>query len=236
MAIPVKKLTPKQDFVMSISSAGAHLPLSKNTINALAKFALNADDETITSLLELLAQPDPLGSLAAVLPFKIRLAQADWMEYTEKDFAQWVKAANLCFHAADVIANEMLGLEKATDESYLPARFAEGMRHYRKSLTPYSVEQMKDFALISIAAHCVVLEQMSKKNGDKILPDINDGEKCGNFWCTHLVSEKIKALAAMSTGAAAEIMLIIMDNNVYTEAQILYYFDGGKSALADGAI
>lgn len=237
-------MTPKQSFVAEFTEAGAHLPLSKNTVNSLARFAVKADEETLSALRGLLAQPDPHGSVAVVLPFRLRNAQADYTEIDENDFAHWIKSANACFHAVDEFIIGTGRTEKCEDETYMASRFAQGARHYRESGDSYSDAQIKDLALIAAAAHFVSLAtEISDR--DRATNSITAYAAHGksdhyvgheDFWCHSVANQRIRQLATSSPQMAAEILRVIVDNDACTEAEILYYLNGGHSALVDGLI
>lgn len=239
-----KAPTRKQSFVAEFTAAGAHLPLSKNTINSLAKFAVNADDETNEALMELIMQPDPHGSLAVVLPFRVRNALADYTKIDETDLAHWIKSANVCFHAVDELLLGTGNGDKPVDEAYLPSRFAQGARHYRDSGNNYGAAQIKDLALIGAAAHRAAFAAFADTHNNERLsacitnyshveePHIGHED----LWCHSLADQKIRDLAANSHETAVKILGIIVDHEVYTEPEILHILQGGSSALVSGAI
>lgn len=239
-----KALTRKQAFVAEFTTTGAHLPLSKNTVNLLARFAVKADDETIAALRELLAQPDPHGSLAVVLPFRVREALADYTEIDGDDLAHWIKSANICFHAVDELLLGAGNLEKPLDEAYLPSRFTQGARHYRENGCNYSAAQIRDLVLIGAAAHRAAFAEYEKSpDNDRLNSCITNylhdkGTHVGheNLWCHSLGDQEIRDLAVSSHETAMNILEIIQKYDVYTESEILYFLQGGPSALVSGAI
>lgn len=241
-----KAPTRKQFFVAEFTAAGAHLPLSKNTINSLAKFSVNADDETNSALMELLVQPDPHGNLAVVLPFRVRNALADYTEIDETDLAHWIKSANVCFHAVDELLIGLGNTEKAIDESQMASRFAQGARHYRDSGNNYSAAQIKDLALIGAAAHRAAFAAFADTHDNERLAacitnyshshDEENYDGHEDLWCHSLADQKIRDLAANSHETAVKILGIIVDHDVYTEPEILHILQGGSSALVSGAI
>jgi hypothetical protein len=239
-----KAPTRKQSFVSEFTEAGAHLPLSKNTVNSLAKFAVKADDDTISALRELLAQPDPHGNLAVVLPFRVRNALADYTKIDETDLAHWIKSANVCFHAVDELLISLGSKDKALDEAHIASRFAQGARHYRDSGDNYSAAQIKDLALIGAAAHnAAFLAYADSYDNERLAACITNyfhdkGSHVGHedLWCHSLADQKIRDLAISSPETAAEILRVIVTHGVYTEPEILHILQGGATALVSGAI
>jgi hypothetical protein len=239
-------MTPKQLFIAEFRETCSHLSLSKSTINSLAMFAANADDVTVSALRQLLAQPDPNGSLAAALPSKVRDVRSSVPDYFEpfKDIdglTHWIKSANFCFHAVDEIITQNWTGNKPRRDDHLASCFVEGVWHYRTQVYGYSNEQARRFTLIAAAAYCAErkasVEQGESSSAETInAPECTDYFDHDHYRCKSLGSPTIKALAAGSQDAAEAILSIILDKTACTEAEILYYLDGGHSALVDGAI
>lgn len=228
--------TKKQALVAAISATGAGLSFSKNTINGLAKFAVNADEKSVAELLALISQPDPCNSLKHVIPPKIREVHADWDDVTEEDFAQWVANAVICYHQIDEYLNRHSSYHDENPENdRLTARFVQGMQHYRDANPDCTSEQLTDLAMLAAAAHSAYFNHL-RRTGNAPLPDITAGSLCGHTWCHSLGSAKIIDLATSSHETAQRILSIITDEGIATEAHILYRLENGPQALRDGVI
>lgn len=227
--------TYKQELVAVISSQGAHLSLSKNTINALAKWGVAADEKSVSALLELVSQPDPHNSLRHALPPRIRDVYADWEDATETDFAQWVANAAICYHQVDEYLNQHSKYHQNNPSNdRVTARFVQGAVHYRRINPDHTSEQIADLAMIAAAAHCAYFKE-TDRTGKTPKPDINDG-LCDHSWCHSVSSLAVIDLATSSHETAVRILDIITEDGIATETHIMYRLDNGPRTLADGVI
>lgn len=236
--------TLKQAFVNEFTAISAHSKLSKKAIFHLARFAVTTDDETVSALRNLLAQPDPHSTLAISLSAKVRYSSDTYMGYDQNDVAHWIKSANVFFHAVNELIIGFGETERAVDHTNLTSRFAEGGCHYHERGISYSDQQLTSFALIAAAAHHEYFEEFARvDNSDNMPASItefrhNSVKHSGHddFWCQSLASHKIMDLAASSPESAQQILRIIMDHHVFSEEAILHLLDGRPRALLDGAI
>jgi len=225
-----------KDLAAAIMDSGANLNINQQLARDLAKLLVSNNDSTITSLMELLSQPDPHKVVKSVLRTKADEHLEDWATGDPADFAHWIISANLCFHA---VHDLLRGMGDWRD--VLTIHVVQGVRHYRESPEHYTDEQMKNFALIAAASEYSA-QQSASNSALSATSQLNSRDQFSSltghdhFNCCPLSSQTINGLVLRNQENMAGILNVIVKHRVHTEEAIQHCLDGGHGSLIDGAL
>lgn len=210
----------------AIESASSHLGVTEYSVQKLSVMAAPLYEETFASLLELLSQPATSGNLVQEM-----LNRHASSMITFVNVATWIKNANLYYYDINTMVSSYFGEEMA---NLLTSQIIEGLHHY--SGTAYTNQQVMDYASVIAAAAFVCTDPKREViQGSSEVRDIYSTQCKTSNRCTHL-DTILMSLVVESHETAEEIVRVIVEESITSEAHLLHRLGGGPRALSIGAL
>jgi hypothetical protein len=213
--------------------SGEHLNINQQLARDLAKLLISSNNDTITALIELLAQPDPSRTLKSMLRTKADEHLDDWATGNTNDLAHWIISANLCYHAVHAHLRTL-----GDQQNILTNYTVQGVRHYREHSKHYTSHQLKNLALIAATTEYAAQQSgispyTSPLNSRDQFNTINGHD---HHNCIALSTTTLDAIMTKQPENTAYLVPVFVNHGIHTEAELHHLLNGMALPLIDGAL
>jgi hypothetical protein len=216
-----------------IINAALALGISAVMAKRLGQKSTELDADASTAMLNLMTQPDPHGTVNALLIDKFGKVHAQMRRpgtdnYKNPDaekFTAWVKHAEHHLHAVDAL---ILELHPDGKTHHVTNLIIAGLPQH--AVNNYTTGQLRDVALVTAAVSITRMDHQQLDNDLTIL----EFHSSKNY--EYLTSQPILERITASHETAVEALRIITDEHVLTEAGLLHRLEGRPRALISGSL
>jgi hypothetical protein len=225
-ALPPVKATADQRPAtkLLITTAALALGLDNKTTDRLTRKAEELDPASQAALLNLMGQPDPHGTLRALLNQEFNAVFPKPDQPDMRIFAQWVTNADNHLHAVESLVRDIDNSKAARTITKVTI---SGLN--QTNYQNYTHDQLRGIALITAAAVTIA------SNNQKLDHDLTESEWPNNTH-RHLSSGIVLDLITASNETATEALRLVTEEHVLTNAELIHRLDGTPRALVSGVI
>lgn len=208
-----------------ITNAAVTLGTSKVMAKRLGQKSEELDTDASTAMLNLMDQPDPHGTVKTLLTEKFGSIYGVYQDHDMEVFTQWIKHADKHLHAVDAIVHDLHDPERA---NYSANQIIAGL--YRHDDHGYTDDQFRDIAIITAAVSGV------RANDQNLKQDIADSQWSPKNDYYYITSSLILNRITSSHETAAEVLRLITEDHVLTEAELIHRLEDTPRSLVSGVI
>lgn len=220
---PAKTATTKALIMRSALSLG----ISKVMAKRLGQKSEELDPEAQSAMLHLMEQDDPYNTVKTFLVEKFGATFAVYKEPDMGVFAPWVKHADKHLHGVDALVHELDDHETA---SVTTTYSLAGL--HRHDDQHYNSKQLRNIALVTAAASVTGITHPDTGPKNYIITTEWSATNAHNYLNNQIITDRIAA----SPDTTREVLRLIIEEHLITNAEIIHRLDGTPLPLATGTL